>query len=304
VTSLAMACWLAVVAHFGLAGGPVAERSAAASTQPASQPAARAKLVRLCQHEADALRGKLGPACRVVVDPPFVLSGDLPREALVRWSTDVVRHAADAMWRRYFTRRPTDPIVILLFGSQKSYRAHAKRLYGDTKVPYYGYYKPGIHTLVMNIKTGGGTLIHELTHALVEYDFPNLPDWFNEGLASLHEQCNGRAWDRGELVGDVNWRLPALQKAIASKQLRPLRELMTKGDFRGRCETLNYAQARYFCMYMQTRGVLGRFYKAFRDGYEDDETGLSHVEEVMGRRRIEVIEVEFLAWVRQLQCQR
>jgi len=149
----------------------------------------------------------------------------------------------------------------------------------------------------MNISTGGGTLIHELTHALIEYDFPAVPDWLNEGLASLYEQCNSEAWKRGELAGDENWRLPALQKAIADRQLRPLRELITRDDFRGAQETLNYAQARYFCMYMQKRNVLIHFYASFRDGFKEDRTGLSYVEEALGGRRLEVIDREFRDWV-------
>lgn len=303
MTTVVMMQWMALVAHPWLAAGQTTAPSPHATSRPAGRAVERAELTRACGRTSEALRDKLGPGYPIVVDPPFVLAGDLPDERLARYGRGVVRHAAEAMWRRYFDKRPTDPITILLFRSEKSYRDHAKRLYGDAEVAYYGYYKPDIRTLLMNISTGGGTLIHELTHALIAYDFPSVPEWFNEGLASLHEQCNGEAWKRGELVGDVNWRLPALQAAIASKRLRPLRKLMTADDFRGPQETLNYAQARYFCMYLQKRGELARFYRAFRGGHADDPTGLSHVEEVLGRRRIEVIEQEFLAWVVQLHCQ-
>lgn len=204
------------------------------------------------------------------------------------------------MWRDYFKARPTEPICILLFSNGRVYRDQAKRLFGDTDVAYYGYFKPDERTLVMNIGTGGGTLIHELTHALMDEDFPDVPDWVDEGIASLHEQCASKPWKRGRLVGDVNWRLPALQKAVRERTLRPLRDLMIKDDFRGALESLNYAQARYFCMYMQQQGVLATFYKAFRQGYKEDKTGLSFAEEALGRRRIEDIEQEFLAWVMRL----
>ena len=235
------------------------------------------------------------------VDPPFVVAGDLPQHRLLSYGRHVIRHAAEAMWRQYFSNRPTEPITVLLFDSGEGYRAHAKRLYGDDRVPYYGYYKPECRTLLMNISTGGGTLVHELTHALIAYDFPEVPDWFNEGLASLHEQCDAEAWRRGELVGDVNWRLPDLQKAITAGRLRPLRELITADDFRGSLETLNYAQARYFCMYLQHRGVLAKLYRCFRDGHREDPCGLSFVEEVAGNRRIELIERDFLEWVARLR---
>ena len=40
----------------------------------------------------------------------------------------------------------------------------------------------------MNIGPGPGTLSHELVHPYMEANFPNVPAWFNEGLASLYEQ--------------------------------------------------------------------------------------------------------------------
>ncbi len=298
MTTVLVTHWLSWAA---LAGGEIVGPPMPVRSRIERQIAAEARLTRACRRQGEVLRGQLGDQGNVYVDPPFVLGGDLSREQLVYWDQRVVRHAAEAMWRQYFTKRPTDPIVILLFGSERDYRRYARRDYGETAAPYYGYCLPEDRRLVMNITTGGGTLVHELTHALIDYDFPCVPDWFNEGLACLHEECEAQAWGRGALVGRVNWRLPALQQAMASGKLRPLRELMTMDDFRGPQETLNYAQARYFCMYVQTCGALARFYKAFRDGYRDDHTGLSYVEEVMGRRRLETIEREFLTWVRRLR---
>ena len=39
----------------------------------------------------------------------------------------------------------------------------------------------------MNSATALGTLSHELVHPYMETNFPNVPSWFNEGLASLYE---------------------------------------------------------------------------------------------------------------------
>ena len=66
----------------------------------------------------------------------------------------------------------------------------AKKLYDDDDLSKYGYYKPSEKTMLMNINTGTGTLVHEMTHALVRYDFPDIPSWFNEGLGSLYERCS------------------------------------------------------------------------------------------------------------------
>ncbi|MBN1342178.1 MAG: hypothetical protein JXQ73_05840 [Phycisphaerae bacterium] len=282
--------------------GPPAPYLHPKPTSRAPQPTTAAVgLDLLCHQQSEAIRRQIHLNHQAIVDPPFVVAGDLSRGGLAHWSRCVIRQAAEAMWRQYFRTRPNRPITVLLFSSEHAYRDHAKRAYGDDRVSYYGYYKPECHTMLLNISTGSGTLIHELTHALIEYDFPNVPDWFNEGLASLHEQCDPVAWQRGELIGCENWRLPALQKAVETGRFLPLRKLLTTTDFRGDRETLNYAQARYFCMYLQEQGVLTAFYERFRDGYKDDPTGLSYAEEVLGRRRIEVVEREFLAWVRRLR---
>ena len=106
----------------------------------------------------------------------------------------------------------------------------------------------------MNVGTGTGTLVHELTHALIAPDFPNVPDWFNEGLASLYEQCS---LGPDTITGHENWRLPALQKAIQSGKLRPLSELIADDDFRNNERVgLNYAEARYLMFYLQEKGQL------------------------------------------------
>jgi hypothetical protein len=201
------------------------------------------------------------------------------------------------MWACYFRRRPTDAITVLLFRDDATYRRWADRLFGDKDLPHFGYYKPDRRTLVMNIATGTGTLVHELTHALIAYDFPSVPRWFNEGLASLHEQCHVHA-DR--IVGAVNWRLPALQQAVRSRKLRPLAELVSRDGFYGPQQGMNYAQARYFVLYMQERGLLKRFYECFRRRAGENDAAVKTIQEVFGAP-VETVETEFLRWVLTLQ---
>jgi len=68
----------------------------------------------------------------------------------------------------------------------------------------------------MNIATGGGTLVHEMTHALMAPDFPQAPIWISEGLASLYEQCRV---EKQSLKGDPNWRLPELKRALKREDI-------------------------------------------------------------------------------------
>jgi hypothetical protein len=267
----------------------------------AAAPAESRELEDACRDEAEDLGGRLGDDCQVIVRPPFVLAGDLSEAGLSRWYDRTIHPASQAMNASYFSVQPDEVITILLFSGEEPYNRYAKSLFGDEEVSVYGYFKPASRTLVMNIGTGGGTLVHELTHALMEFDFPKVPDWFNEGLASLHEQCQFRE-DGSGIDGLVNWRLPKLQEAIADGRLRSLESLISADDFRSSAQVgLNYAQARYFCMYMQEQGVLGDYYHRFRKNQKADPLGAATVLEVFPGKSWQDLDEEFREWVRTLE---
>ena len=229
----------------------------------------------------------------------YVVAGNLSRAQFERYRRHTIRACTDAMWKAYFKKKPDYPIVIYLFVGDASYRAWAKKLFNDTNVAHFGYYKPGAQTMVMNIQTGGGTLVHEMTHALMKPDFPNVPTWFDEGLSSLHEQCR---IGRDTIIGLENWRLPALQKAIKAKRHVALDKLLASstGEFRGANEGLNYAEARYLCLYLQRKGLLRRYYREFCDGVKADPTGAKTLVKVTGKS-IADLEKAWLPWVMKLR---
>jgi hypothetical protein len=190
-----------------------------------------------------------------------------------------------------------------LFSTKDSYEHYAHQLYRDRGISIYGYYKPRERTLVMNISTGGGTLVHELTHALVAFDCAEVPDWFNEGLASLHEQCRFREDERGPWIeGLINWRLPRLQKELAAERVPSLVDFIQDGDFRGEREAVNYAQARYFCLYMQRRGVLEKYYAELRQNIDTDPSGVNAVKAVFPDQSWGELDVEFAKFVQELEA--
>lgn len=260
------------------------------------------KLAAACSARGKAIGKQLGEQCQVIVAAPFVVAGDMTEAELREWYEQTIQPAAIAMGNRYFGKRPSEPITVLLFASKDSYERYAERLYRDRGISVYGYYKPRERTLVMNIATGGGTLVHELTHALVAFDCPDVPDWFNEGLASLHEQCRFREDEQGPWVeGLVNWRLPRLQKEIAAGRLPSLADFIRDDDFRGEREAVNYAQARYFCLFMQRRGVLEQYYAALRQHIEKDPHGERAVREVFPGLSWKELDAEFQKFVRGLK---
>lgn len=258
----------------------------------------RASLTERCHHRAESFRRSAGREFAVLVDPPFVLAGNLPAAELEAHRRDTVRAAAQALWARFADTRPSQPIVILLFSDETSYRKYAREWFGDRDVPYFGYFRGAERTLVMNIATGTGTLVHELTHALTAADFPRMPDWLNEGLASLFEQCT---IDGDDIKGQINWRLPTLQRAIRTDRLSSLAHLFTTPRFRGENESLNYAHARYFCMYLQQQSKLVPLYRRFRDGVTRDPSGARFVRDVFDGQSLATIDVEFREWARTLK---
>jgi hypothetical protein len=270
------------VPHRFAASEPISAASAPAASLPAcialfpvqqvvdlSGPAAAA---------AAALQAKLDSTFVVLTCPPFVIAGNLSREQLGGYAQDSIVGPAQAMYASFFDTRPDKVITVLLLADANTYHDWAQRLFGDANIPYYGYYRHAQRTLVMNIATGSGTLVHELTHALIAFDWPEVPLWFNEGLASLHEQCQV-AGDR--LIGLPNWRLPALPAAIRRGRLAGL-EKLPAADFYGPDRGLNYAQARYFCQYLQDRGLLRDFYRQYRASAAKKQTLEQVIQSVCG----------------------
>jgi hypothetical protein len=217
----------------------------------------------------------------VVVEPPFVVVGNEAAEMVHRRATGSVRWAASRLKKGFFAKDPEEMVTIWLFRDRQSYTNYAWKLFRDKPSTPFGYYSHKDRALVMNIATGGGTLVHEMVHAFMPANFPNCPAWFNEGLASLYEASSER---NGHIVGLVNWRLKSLETAFREKRVVSFKELTAKrgADFYGG-KTYNefYAQARYLCFYLQEKGLLHRFYREFVKNVELDPTGYETLKQVL-----------------------
>ena len=221
------------------------------------------RLREACEQTAAELRRRLGSECRVIVRKPFVLAGDLPDAVLDEHYRTTIVPTVRALATCYFDRESDEPISILMFSNEKNYRRSAAQIDGKSRASYHGYYEKQTRRIVLNIATGNGTLAHELTHALAHFDFPNMPEWFDEGLASLNEQS--RFSDDGlQLFGLPNWRINYLLLAMQHGRLRSIHALVTDPAFGTQQEAVDYAQARYLCLYLQERGLLSHFYRKLR----------------------------------------
>lgn len=224
---------------------------------------------------AAALREQYGPfGLSVLVERPFVIVSDEEPHVLQRRAEGTVRWAVERLEQDYFDAPPLDIVEVWLLRDDESYRSHAKAVFGDEPDTPYGYFTPQHHALIMNIATGGGTLVHELVHPYIESNFPDCPSWFNEGLASLYEQSSERD---GRIWGLTNWRLAGLQATIEAKRLPSFTTLLstTRDEFYEQDRGSNYGQARYLCYWLQEEGKLGAFYRDFRRDVASDPTGLA-----------------------------
>ncbi|HUJ62935.1 MAG TPA: DUF1570 domain-containing protein [Kofleriaceae bacterium] len=228
----------------------------------------------------------------ILVEPPFVVVGDGSPREVRRIATGFLRSKVQLLEKDFFTKRPDKLIEVWLFKDERSFRRGAKRFFDDTPDTPYGYYSPDASALIMNV-SGLGTLSHELVHPYMEANFPDVPSWFNEGLASLFERPSERA---GHIIGLPNWRLPELKREIRKDTLPQLAELLaTSRDEFYNARWDAYAQARYLVYYLQEHGQLRDFYTKFLAD-TGDRTGKTALEAVLGES-LDTFEPKWRKWV-------
>jgi Protein of unknown function (DUF1570) len=242
---------------------------------------------------ATALRTKLkGQGFTVLVEAPFVVIGDSPAAHVKKITTGFLRTKIALLEKEFFTKRPEKVLEVWLFGTERSFRKGAKKFFNDDPETPYGYYSPDAGALIMNA-SGLGTLSHELVHPYMEANFPDVPSWFNEGLASLYERPSAR---KGRIVGLPNWRLPNLKREIKAKTLPTLATMLgTTRDQFYEAQYDAYAYARYLVYYLQEQGKLQEFYTKFLED-KKDLTGTSALEAVLGEK-LETFEPKWRKWV-------
>ena len=216
----------------------------------------------------------------VIIQRPFVVIGDESAADVKEHSEKTVKWAVDKLKQDFFAKDPKEILDIWLFRNAASYEKNALALFGEKPTTPYGYYSSAHKALVMNISTGGGTLVHEIVHPFVEANFPACPPWFNEGLGSLYEQ-SGEV--DGHIHGYTNWRLPGLQAAIKARKVPSFKMLtaLDENGFYNEDKGTNYGQARYLCYYLQQHGVLIKFYREFYAHRTEDPTGYQTLQRIL-----------------------
>jgi hypothetical protein len=267
-------------------------RTPSPSASPSSStaaPAASLTETDFTQHVAQLRKRLPSKDFSVVVERPFVVVGDGGQEAVEAHARDTVKWAVALLKRDYFTKDPSNILDVWLFKDAASYKTNTQLLFKETPTTPYGYYSPAHKSLIMNIETGGGTLVHEIVHPFMEANFPECPAWFNEGMGSLYEQCGEQD---GHIHGYTNWRLPGLQQAIRRGGLTPFKTLlaMDARTFYNEDRGTNYSQSRYLCFYLQERGLLVEFYHEFLANHSTDPSGFDTLQKVLGEKDMDAFQ--------------
>lgn len=229
----------------------------------------------------DELRKRVPRGFTVVVRSPFVIIGDEAPERVRHRADDTVQWTMSLLEKDFFPRAPSELTDVWIFKDAQSYVGHAKSLFHETPTTPYGYYSASAHAMLMNIKPGAGTLVHELVHPYMHANAPDCPAWLNEGLASLYERPGERD---GHLYGYPNWRLPALQRGLREDTLPSFAQLTRLSDeaFYDDDDGTHYAQARYLVYYLQEKGVLRPFFADYLSHRDEDRTGFAALVRALG----------------------
>ena len=249
-----------------------------------------------CDERVRILSQHLSADDSLIVRAPFLLAGNLAEAELDRVWRDVIVPTRHALSLAFFDAEPTEPITLLLYSSESAYRTAARKLDGRNSASYYGYYIRTDRRIVANIGTGEGTLAHELAHALAHFDYPDMPEWFDEGLASIYEEADFSD-DGLHLTGLSNWRLNHLLNAMQNRRLQTLEAMITARDIRSDSQAVDYAHARYFCLYLQERGLLSSVYRKLRANAANDPSGLRTLCNIFDTPTLDPIDRDFREWV-------
>ncbi|OYW18002.1 MAG: hypothetical protein B7Z55_11470 [Planctomycetales bacterium 12-60-4] len=246
------------------------------------------------RREASRIQARLPDSWVVINHYPFLLTGNLAERDLQRALVDVVLPTSRALAIDYFDHPPAEPITLIVMKDDSSYADALGRLGHSGREEYAGIYVRRSRRLILNLSTGDGTIAHELTHALAHADFPRMPEWFDEGLASLHEESIFSV-DGRRLIGQPNWRDSLLREALQREKPPEIGQLVT-GNFGRHEPAVDYALARNLCLYLQSQNLLGPYYRKCRARIFDDPTGRWSLMEITGSKDLSEVDERFRRW--------
>ena len=117
--------------------------------------------------------------------------------------------------KRFFPNLEKQRLILVLGDEPHQLRRISEDLYPGAPIPnapFFGFYHQPDRLIMATALGGYGTVLHELLHALVQDDFPGVPLWLEEGMATLFERSD---WSVARLIPAPNWRM----ELITSEQV-------------------------------------------------------------------------------------
>ncbi len=229
----------------------------------------------------------------VFVAPPGTSRSSLRRAS--RFAARVLR----AYYAGRFDRRLSQPVTAVLLPDAVAYDRYCTERSVRGCDRSLGHYDAATRRIVVNLGPGYGTLAHELVHPIVREDFPEVPLWLEEGIASLYEHVTvdssgGIRALPNQRAADLSQRLSAEAGAFPGT----LEELLRLRDesFHDAQRRAHYAAARSFCLWLDEQGKLWPFYRAYRKNHALDPNGESALTATLGASLAEA-NASWLAWL-------
>lgn len=148
----------------------------------------------------------------------------------------------------------------------------------------------------------GPSLRHEFFHVLHWRHMDRIgqrhPLWIQEGMAALFEDVEGVP---GDWTFTPSWRTNIVKRIERTGRLHPWKSFFAMPDKRymDLRPSANYAYSRAIFLFLEHRGLLVPWYRAYVGGFDEDPTGLSAMEQTFELPARE-IQREFRQWVRDL----
>lgn len=247
----------------------------------------------------DRFSSKLGPNISITKFKYFVVFSDLGEQLTYNLIDGDIRNTILAMESSFVSKTPAGITPIILFAEHSNYKKFVLANFDDIPekdLSQFGFFKISKNVIAVRYVSWKGSIPHEITHKFTNTDFPGMPSWFDEGLASLNEKA---VFSNNELIGEFSLRIIPLRRAIKENSYTGLEHLMTTNDavLYGKRSSYYYAQSRYLLMMLQQEGKLYEFYKLFRDTFSSDKTGISQLEKITGKT-LDTIDVELLDYIK------
>ena len=203
----------------------------------------------------------------------FIISGDLDPRYM-----QFVQANAEAYYRnsqgRYFKTGWQKPLTIYYSRTQADTQQLLDKNGHKIKVDY-GFYEssaPAVYThqFMNNGELNGwGTLFHEITHHLVQQNYRDCPEWFNEGLACFLGEQTRIVKGKLTIGGPNPWREQLLRNEIEQGRRPNIKRLFSSSTEQFNEWDLGCHFARALFYWLHETGQLEQYLKTVREkGYE------------------------------------